>query len=198
MAKSKLNCIYLDMDGVLADFCGGALELFGVDKFYAKDIKCWNGHLNVLSERLGRTVSGNEFWRRINSEGSRFWANLEWLPWGIGLLYTCIEFAPVVLMTTPSLHPSSAAGKIEWINKNMPKDLQRRYALTPCKHHMAHPGAMLIDDNEKNINKFNEHGGKGFLWPRSWNNSEHHFEDDDDKIKAQAKLVKELCLFQIL
>lgn len=173
MSESKLKCIYLDMDGVIVDFVGAALALYGVSSSAQTKITSWDGIPVLLTHALQQQVTDQMFWARIDNAGARFWAKLEWTPWGKKVFDLCCQFAPVVLMSTPTRHPSSAAGKLEWINANMDHGWTRRFALTPCKHHMAHPGAILIDDYDQNCSMFEEHGGRAFLFPAPWNEKEY-------------------------
>ena len=163
----RLSAIYLDMDGVLVDFVGGVLREFGCDPKGAKNVRSWDGIPAEISRQLGRTVSDGEMWGK--NEGAAFWAGLEWLPLGRELLSVCESSGlPVVFMSTPCADPYSAAGKLIWLAKHVP-DGARRYALSPCKHHMAHRGAILIDDGPHNVDRFQAHDGLAFLWPATWN-----------------------------
>ena len=42
---------------------------------------------------------------------------------------------------------------------------------------MAAPGVLLIDDSDKNCEKFVQHSGHAILFPRPWN-SNHKYKDD--------------------
>lgn len=198
-----IKAIYLDCDGVLVNFVGAALSLYGIrdnpnTPSWSK-VKTWDGIKDTVYQETGRTLTDEQLWKRIESEGQAFWAGLEWLPWGKRLFNKCAETAPVVLMTTPTHSPSCAAGKIEWINKNMPKEWQRRYALTPCKHHFSHPGALLVDDSDTNCKNFREHGGQVYQWAMPWNQSErdHNYSvserlNDFDEYLEQIKRRRSL------
>ena len=74
-------------------------------------------------------------------------------------------------MTSPSIVPKSASGKMEWILSNLPTS--DRFAITPCKHHMSHPGALLIDDSVEGCAKFREHGGDAYLFPQPWSDKKN-------------------------
>lgn len=173
-----LSAIYLDMDGVLVDFVGGVFRLYELDPNLRREVKGWDGIPSVLSVYSGREISDAVMWQEIAKAGAAFWEELAWLPWGREVYMTCAAKAPTVLMTTPSPDPSSAAGKVTWIHRNMPPG--QRFALagkTPkgepgsCKHHMAHPGALLIDDGQHNVDQFTAHHGDALLIPAPWNDS---------------------------
>lgn len=189
MTENKLKTIYLDVDGVLVSWCGGILKLFGLDPVeYMPQIDAWDALPRVLTRALDRAVTNAELWNRCNAAGPEFWRDLEWTPWGRELFALCDKHAPVVLMTTPSKHPSSAAGKVMWINEHTPKNWTQRFAMTNSKHHMAHPGAILIDDNDVNIAKFASHGGTGFLWPQYWNEGREVAEVDVGRVETLQQL----------
>jgi len=171
-----MKAIYLDMDGVLVDFVGGCLDLFGVagteldGKPIYDCVNGWDMMPKVISRALGKEVSDAEFWQIVGQAGEYFWANLDWTPKGKEILQLCEHYAPVVLMSAPTNHPSSAAGKMRWIKTNAPTIWKtRRWALTAVKHHFAHPGAILVDDGTHNHRDFKLHGGDCYLVPAPWN-----------------------------
>jgi 5'(3')-deoxyribonucleotidase len=75
----------------------------------------------------------------------------------------------VCIATSPTKCPESLAGKLDWIHRVMPPWMHRQYAITPRKHLLARPDALLIDDVEANIERFEAGGGRGVLVPRPWN-----------------------------
>lgn len=185
-----LTAIYLDLDGVLVDFMGGVARLAGVDvePFYSSRNTHWWGVMDILKEQTGRDWSKEDFWGLIEDAGHDFWAGLEKYPWADELYDLCREMAPTVIMTSPGLHPSSASGKMEWIRDNL-TDV-RRFAITPCKHHMSHPGALLIDDAPPNFKLFTEHGGVCYLFPQPWNDVEGW--RDRDRLGEIRSLIEQM------
>lgn len=188
---ASISVIYLDMDGVLVDFIGHVFRLFGVDLSKGRDlretVRGWDGITDGLSEALGREVSGKELWESIAKAGMEFWADMPWCPWGKELLVECEKIAPVVIMTTPTREPLSAAGKAAWIYKNLPG--HGMYALSPCKHLMAHPGALLIDDSDTNVSNFAKSGGMAYLFPQPWNESRGNI-DQDDRLSGVRAILR--------
>jgi hypothetical protein len=167
-----INCIYLDVDGVLVDCVGGIMRLFGVSPLAAREVSSWDGMPKVLTKYLKKEITDEMLWGRVAEAGEEFWINLEWTPWGEGVLRACLEAAPVMLMTaTPGderCESSCVAGKVKWIRKALGTS-EGRYAITTGKHHMAHPGALLIDDGEHNEKAFLKHKGQCLLFPMPWN-----------------------------
>ncbi len=159
--------IFLDLDGVLVDFVGGVMRWHGLAPKHRDEVDSWDGIPNVLSRLLGRPMSDADMWRTI--EDVSFWRNLEWLPLGRQLYQDLAAIVPVVIMSTPCDHAASAAGKLDWIERELPPAQRREYALTPCKHRFARPGSILVDDSGRNCDEFRAAGGRAFLWPATWN-----------------------------
>ena len=159
---------YLDSDGTLVSMLGGACKLFGVkeEDVYRKWIP---GHYN-MEEFIG--VSATEFYERIAAAGANFWATLEFMPDGLEILNLVERFFGdnVILVTSPMYNASSAMGKIEFIQRNLPK-YKRRYSICPIKEMFAHPNAVLIDDSNLNIRRFRERSGYAIEVGRIWNNN---------------------------
>lgn len=152
---------YLDMDGVLVDFVGGALRHFKKD-IPRKDVR-WD-----IEEHCGfQSGSRALFWEEL---GRHFWANLDWTEEGKELLAGLEEIFGdrILLMTSPCLTPGCAEGKLEWVRRNAPKH-DRRVMIGPAKYLCAGPGKILIDDHDANVDKFFDEGGLCIQPPRPWN-----------------------------
>lgn len=173
--------VYLDLDGVVIDFCSSALRLLGLDhKYDTTDIDCWDG-LNHLVEREGLCDKGegaHYVWSRIDAQGAEFWAGMDSLHPGMVLLSSLLaNKVPVVFVSAPSRDPGSAAGKLQWLQDNIPDEeylgrpLNRCFALCPSKHLLAHGNAVLVDDRPLNVERFQASGGTAMVWPQPWNTS---------------------------
>ena len=160
------------MDGVLVDLVRHTyrriLPADKIEEAYTLTDN-WDAISTAIEAITGKPFSDADLQAFWAEQGQEFWATVPWSTHGKRLFQLCNNYAPVVLMTTPTHEPSSAAGKMEWINRNMDVQWKRRYAFSPCKHHMAHPGAILVDDGEHNYNNFTREGGECFLWPQPWN-----------------------------
>jgi 5'(3')-deoxyribonucleotidase len=183
-----LNAIYLDLDGVLVDFLGGLAKVAGVDADRMRASTHWWAVNDIISESWGRPFEEEDFLALLEKGGHDMWANLEKFPWCDELYQMCKSYAPTVIMTKPGAHPSSASGKMEWIQKNLP-DVER-FAITPCKHHMSHPGAILIDDNPVGCEKFAQHGGSVYCFPQPWNTEDWESRDRLAEIREHLELLK--------
>ena len=68
--------------------------------------------------------SGNVMWRAIDAAGADFWHDVEPFPWCHDLFAACRSVAPTYLLTSPSLHPSSLAGKLAWMQRQFGRDFR--------------------------------------------------------------------------
>lgn len=153
----SVEWILLDLDGVAVDFSSEACRLFGKPDL---EIRSWDSWTY-----LG--VTEREFWDTIDAAGHEFWRNLPAYPW-YSQLMSLFQGYPVTFSTTPSKCASSAYGKRLWFLDQFGSDFTD-YMMGGQKFLMAKPGAVLIDDSDKNVAKFREHGGSVVLFPQLWN-----------------------------
>ena len=155
--------ILLDMDGVLVNFVGGMMSALG--KPWPYDKKKSLGVWNV--EKLWG-LEDDEFWAPCNY--SDFWAELEWLEDGRRILEICEKYVGrenVYISTSPSLSPNAWKGKAEWLQKHMP-EYHGRVLMGSCKEILA-PVGVLVDDYDRNVQRFRDNGGTAVPVPRPWN-----------------------------
>jgi len=150
--------IFVDCDGVLADFVGGVRRVWHRSDLVPEQYD--------LAEQLGLTLE--EFWGTIDRLGPAFWSQLEAYPWAVSLWGAAQNAGEAYILTQPSLSPACAAGKTEWIARELGT---RKYLLAPHKAACARPGALLIDDNEANCREWEARGGTAWLFPQPWNGS---------------------------
>lgn len=173
-----MKCL-LDIDGVLADFVGGACRAHGrqspyddadPETAYSYDVaSLWN-------------MTPGEFWAPLDS--ADFWRGLDLTADGLDILNILerqFKQKNICLLTSPSMSPYSIVGKIQWIREHYP-DYAGRCLIGPCKEFCAHRGAILVDDCDANVVRFIEHGGGAILVPRPWNH--HHVIKDAPRCVA--------------
>jgi 5'(3')-deoxyribonucleotidase len=162
--KHQISRIFLDVDGVLADFDTSALKAMEITR-EQMDERVPLGQWNVNEG----TMSDTEFWKRVDKIPD-FWHTLGKYPDADEIVDVCEYYFPneVVLLTTPPTNPYSYFGKAHWIKANFPH-LYRSMFIGPNKFKLAHPGAVLVDDAEKNCDKFERAGGKVVLVPTRGN-----------------------------
>lgn len=159
---------FMDMDGVITDFVGSTLKLFGIE-YKANE---WpKGQYGI---DIAMKIDDSDMWDRINKcEG--FWENLPLLPEGLELYNKLSEIGEVVFLTSPNRDPKGSSGKVAWLLDRFGIKF-RNYILTSQKHLCAGNG-ILIDDYDDKVDKFREAGGWSILYPQPWN-SNHHLQDD--------------------
>ena len=155
--------IFLDQDGVLADFVGGAC-------------KAHNRTLYDKPEHLGKFdmeklwgMSAQEFW--IPTNNFDFWFNLEKTPEADAIVELAIDAVGVkniAMLTSPSLDPSCVPAKRAWMEKHYPQ-LTKTMIFSWGKGMIGGPGRILIDDRDRNIDDWYMAGGEGILVSRPWN-----------------------------
>jgi hypothetical protein len=156
--------IFLDIDGVLANWVMGVCQLYRLHISDAYDR--WPDGEYDICRALGWDT--DDMWRRIHDQGAAFWERLEPYSWKRELVDMCESYAPVTLLSSPSRDPSCCAGKHAWIRKHLP-DYERRFLLGADKAACARPGAVLIDDSDHNCKAFFEQDGGAITFPRHWN-----------------------------
>jgi len=155
--------VFIDLDGVLCDFVGPVMQLFGKTPDYA----IWPKGKRQVHEILG--VEKDELWLRIARAGRQFWENLPETP----------EFRPILniinsanvpwcIVTSPSKSPACAAGKVAWMKKRFGRRFED-FFLCAHKYLLAAPSRLLIDDWDANTTAFENAGGAALLWPQQWN-----------------------------
>ncbi len=167
--QEKCPIIFLDMDGVIADFMQAALKEHFGDR-WQQHLRDWPKGKYESYGHMGLTV--NQFWEKINAIGPDFWADLPTFSWTEDLIDMCREFGMICLLSSPSQHPDCVSGKLRWIKRVLGKGF-KDYVFVPKRHKrlLAGPDRYLIEDSEQNANEFVEAGGGGaIVIPQPWNN----------------------------
>lgn len=133
--------LYVDLDQVLTDF----------DKRLSDLVPSW--------DRAKDPEISAEVWKKIEDAGEEFWADMDWTPQGKYLWGKLKKHDPTIL-SSPSRHDSSIQGKKKWLKKHIP-DVP--YIIESDKEKYAENDAVLIDDRQSNIKKWEKAGGKGIL-----------------------------------
>ena len=179
-----INTIFLDVDGVLADFRKGIHGAF--DKPYdystlSPKWKFWDDWPDVTFEMVNNVCT------------TSFWQNLEWMHNGRDILRAVLEkfhAEQIYLLTTPMPNLESASGKMMWINDNLPVYLKHTIITQAPKHLLARSDTLLIDDKNENVDGFREAGGKALLVPRPWNRAHSCA---DRTVEIVRKFLEKLC-----
>lgn len=171
--------VLIDLDEVLTDFVGGALAAWGTSR--EEVLNYWSAGdwhiLPPLNAALGRgdhplppPLTTDQFWARL--AGPEFWQGLQPLPWLDDLLALVEQYDKHwIIVSAPSLDPSSHLGKVLWLKNRFGKGFDR-FCVMPHKELFARSGTVLIDDRDSNVAKFAAAGGKGIIFP-AHHNSQH-------------------------
>jgi len=176
--------VYLDCDGVFADFISGSFRAFGIPY-------CGN-------RAWGEEINNYYFWRKYGFSDeymnslctTDFWANLPWMEDGQDILNEIWKrFKPTetTILTGPMKHNDSYTGKAQWVEKHIP-ELHRRLVPThvPKEEFAFDWNCLLIDDNQENHDRFVLAGGACILVPRPWNkNGDIYMSGDTVKYIAE-------------
>jgi len=166
----KVNVVFLDLDGVMADFIGGVMREFALEYDYnnwpwpvGPDGWNWFEQFGVTPDEVDAICT------------AEFWANLEWMHDGRLIFESVRSYAgltgvPISLLTTPMTNIYSTVGKLIWIRGHLGDEWRKTALVTQApKAIFARKGALLIDDRDKNVEEWQEAGGVAILVPRPWN-----------------------------
>jgi len=160
--------ILLDMDGVVVNFSDSALEAMGRPDVVVTQ---WN-----FNEHLGMTIS--DFWQELERRTDEsWWASLPKFPWSDELIGLVKSTAPFTFATSPTRDPRSHSGKVAWIQREFGRQF-RDYVMTGKKELMAKEGVVLIDDNDKNCEKFRAAGGHAICFPALYNKNSMYADEN--------------------
>ena len=121
--------LFLDADGVLADFDLGARRLLGASP-------------KQFIARHGRGA----FWKRL-AKAPDFYARLPEMP-GARQLFDAVKHLEPTILTGLPLGSWAAPQKVEWAAEHFP-GVPIITCMARDKHKHMHPGDVLVDDREK-------------------------------------------------
>lgn len=170
---------FIDLDGVVADFFTDAVDVAcrywgasfrrggdpaAMEKLDPQIKRNWPPGEWDIAHVLGLTIS--EFWEAINDQAN-FWESLNKYEWADSIIAAVVSLGMEPhFLSSPSRSPASHSGKREWVSEHFSGI---PLTLTNHKHLLAGPDRLLIDDGDKNCERFEEAGGVAILFPRPWN-----------------------------
>jgi 5'(3')-deoxyribonucleotidase len=156
--------IFLDMDGVIADFDAGVRKRYNDFDWHPTE---WA----IPYADMGTNFK--DFWRDLDHPG--FWRELPWTHDGKRIQALVEPMRPIIL--TAAVMPYAGTGKIQWLKREYPDVVKDKRFLIAGGHSgkaaVAGPGKILIDDKDENIDEWEAAGGIGILYPRPWNRFSH-------------------------
>ena len=132
--------LFLDCDGVLADFDAAARQLFHMESRAAQQL-----------------LANKEFWRRIRKSGD-FYRKLPLVPDALELYRAVAQLNPVILTGVP-LGGWAEPQKIAWAAHHFPSVPTITCASREKFLHMRHPGDVLVDDYLRYKDLWEQAGG---------------------------------------
>jgi hypothetical protein len=130
--------LFLDADGVLADFDAGARRLLGMTP-------------RAFEAKHGRGA----FWKRL-SQAENFYGSLLEMPDARTLFEGVAHLKPTILTGLP-LGSWAAPQKVEWAAEHFP-GVPIITCMARDKHKHMHPGDVLVDDRENHRAAYEEAG----------------------------------------
>ena len=131
--------IFLDCDGVLADFDRGAERILGAPP-------------SSFEARHG----AGEFWRRL-ARADNFFDSLEPMPDAFELYAAVRHKSPIILTGLPRGRWAEPQ-KRRWAERHFP-GVPVITTLAALKHEHRHPGDVLVDDRDKHRHLWEANGG---------------------------------------
>ena len=139
-ARAACVQVFLDCDGVLADFDAYALDYFGVPPRLAE-----------------KEMGSAEFWRRLEAKGD-FYRNLPVMDDAFDLFDGVKHLNPVILTGCPR-GDWAQAQKIAWASEHFGPEVPIITCRSADKRDHAKPGDVLIDDWHQHRHRWIEMGG---------------------------------------
>lgn len=190
---APIDAIWLDMDGVIADWSGHVGRT--IIKEEIPPGLGWNAPSKFLADKAGisRSKASSIIWRAIDDGGPEWWANIPILENGLELYAICRTRVPCTrFLTSVGGNAQAAAGKLLWLHRHRDtlrkalEDENDRYglgktrkelAVTPAKeaficsskwevsagHGLLDAIHVLVDDKDKNIVSWQGH--ISLKWP---------------------------------
>ncbi len=159
----EIKKIYIDMDGVLADFDRGIRELCGMEPIKQTELT---------------PESSDAIWEAVKAV-EHYYDKLELVPGAkemFDALYKKYGDRCEILSAIPKPHRgivSAGEDKEKWIRRLLSDKVKVNIVYRAEKiKYCTGPDCVLIDDYEKNVTEWENHGGTGIL-----------FENADDVVK---------------
>ena len=171
--QNKKITIFLDADGVLTNWNKQACKLFKID---SSKIDHYD-----FDSLVGRKV----LFEKIDNEEIGFWSTLEIFDWAKKIIELCNKLGNLSILTSPGEWVFAASGKMMHFKEHFP---DTSFIITKDRHLCARKNALLIDDTEKNVNKFIEAGGHALLFPKQKDLENNKINIDDFLHEIEEKV----------
>jgi 5'(3')-deoxyribonucleotidase len=140
MAHEPKLQVFLDLDGVFADF---------------------DARVKRLSGKHPGQLDRSRLWKMINAD-KRFFAELELIE-GCMLLWEATKDLEPIFLTGAPTSKVFQEQKREWVVRIFGPEFTVHVVPKKLKQEFSGPGKVLIDDTPENIEQWNARGGHGIL-----------------------------------
>ena len=159
--------LFLDADGVLADFDLGAKRLLGASP----------------KEYIAKHGRGS-FWKRL-AKAKNFYGSLPEMP-DARLLFEAVKHLEPTILTGLPMGGWAAAQKVDWAAEHFP-GVPIVTCMARDKHKHMHPGDVLVDDREKHRAAY-EAAGVVFIHHRNAEDSVRQLAKIYPSVKARESV----------
>tara|TARA_R110001592_G_scaffold49630_1_gene154574 strand:- start:734 stop:1267 length:534 start_codon:yes stop_codon:yes gene_type:complete len=177
-----MKLIYLDLDGVCADFTKDVSKIFNL-----KDTP-----VNLPEKGAPWTYEGKNR-DRLDTvmESYDFWTNLDAYSWSRSLVELCQRYGDTRFLSKARPNSGCMGGKIDWILKYFPEMQYKTILTTQDKWVCSSSNSILIDDDLRHKEEWIKSGGHYYHW------QELKGCEDGDAIAKKRIIQLEKFLIQI-
>lgn len=182
MNQEKPNCLYLDMDGVVADFDTAAEQFLGIPRredyvqgHYKLSREEWD--LLKAEERFYRTLPLMELSDQLVSVARQYRDSLGW------------ELKFLTAVPKKLDVPWAFQDKVLWAQEHFPDIPVMFGPLSVDKWRHCQPGDILVDDRWDNCTAWREHGGWAIQVKRRSLAEAIALLTDDLAVRARTRLL---------
>ena len=150
-----MKLIYLDLDGVCADFTKNVSQIFNF-----KDTS-----VNLPEKNAPWTYEGEDRDRLdVVMESYDFWMNLDPYTWSRSLVELCQRHGDTRFLSKARPNSGCMAGKMDWILKYFPEMEYKTVLTTQDKWICSDDNSFLIDDDLRHKEEWINRGGHYYHW----------------------------------
>ena len=181
--------LLLDMDGVVANFVKKICEAHGRCNPYTDTD--FRSDYEMLNSEVFKGMTVQEFFEPCGTP--EFWETIEPTHDADEIISTILEFfepEDVCISTAHTLQTGPCCdGKTRWLqNRYAHLNLHFTASFNRAKYFAASPWSLLLDDGERNTDRFEKEGGNTILLPRPWNRRWREEEGYDLRAELAAKV----------